>query len=267
MKQPRLTFLKLGGSLITDKGTTCTANLEVIQKICFEIASAIRENPDLSLVIGHGSGSFGHAIAHQYQTQMGGTDSSYWQGFSEVWSAARELNQIMIRNLVSAGLPVIAFPPSAGVIAENKIFKTWDTQPIRVALSHNLIPVVQGDVVFDTQIGGTIFSTEKVFQHLTDKLSPDRILLAGSDPGVYHSLGQSAKIAPLITPENIIDVLPGLSGAKDIDVTGGMLAKVELMLSLVKNHPDLKVQIFSGLTPGNIQKALAGAKLGTEISR
>ena len=55
-------FLKLGGSLITDKSRPQTARLDVLERLASEIAQAYHKHPDLSLVIGHGSGSFGHGI-------------------------------------------------------------------------------------------------------------------------------------------------------------------------------------------------------------
>jgi isopentenyl phosphate kinase len=129
-----------------------------------------------------------------------------------------------------------------------------------------LIPVVYGDVIFDTTIGGTIFSTEKVFQHLADVLHPQRILLVGSDPGVYVQPGKSDEIIKHISSETINHILPALSGSDNADVTGGMAAKVLLMLDLLQKHPDMEVLIFSGLKPGNITKALLGETLGTSIT-
>jgi len=265
MESRTLIFLKLGGSLITDKNQPLTACPGIIQRIAKEIREALEENPELQLLIGHGSGSFGHATAKKYQTQDGGKDQKYWQGFSEVWRAARELDQLVVEIFHKAGLPVIAFPPSAGVIARNKEFVSWDIRPIEFALAHGMIPLVQGDVIFDTEIGGTIFSTEKIFEYLCDNLQPDKILLAGLDKGVYSDPANQNDILPDITPENFMDVKSVLSGAEAVDVTGGMLAKVNLMLTLVRNQPSLQAQIFSGLEPGNIKRAINGEKLGTLV--
>lgn len=266
MTQPELIFLKLGGSLITDKEQAKTARLEVLDRISAEIAHAKQENPDLRLLIGHGSGSYGHAVANQYQTQNGGSGDPYWHGFADVWRAARELNQIVIHTLAEAGLPVMAFPPSAGVIAKNKSLENWDTKPLKYALSRDLIPVVNGDVVFDTHLGGTIFSTEQIFQYLAGVLHPNRILLAGLDAGIYTTPQQPQDILPRITSDNISEIMPVLSGSKTVDVTGGMRSKVQLMLSIVKEIPSVEVQVFSGAEPGNIKKALSGKKFGTLIT-
>jgi isopentenyl phosphate kinase len=225
----------------------------------------MEEAPDLQLLIGHGSGSFGHAIAGGYQTQKGGWGDPYWQGFSEVWRAARELNQIVVEIFHLEGLPLIAFPPSASVIAENKQFSSWDLHPIRFALSQGLIPLVQGDVIFDTGIGGTIFSTEKCFQYLSKYLHPQKILLVGIDKGVYKDVSEKNEVFSLITPTIFKEIQSIISGSDAVDVTGGMIAKVELMLAIVQEQNDLQAQIFSGEVPGNIIKALQGQILGTLI--
>ena len=261
-----LIFLKLGGSLITDKEKPLTPQRDLIAQASAEIAQAVRENPDLKLLIGHGSGSFGHVIANQFQTQAGGEGERYWDGFAKVWAAARQLNQIVIESFIEVGLRTISFPPSAGVTAANKALESWDISPIRQALSHRLIPVVQGDVIFDTHLGGTIFSTEQIFYHLAKGLKPVRILLAGLDKGVLRNNDQEQGVIHHITPSNFTAIRPQLSGAETIDVTGGMQSKVEMMLELVQTVPDLEVQIFSGLKPGNIKKALDGSQIGTLIS-
>lgn len=265
MTQQNLIFLKLGGSLITDKSKPLTPRLEVISQVAGEIASVLYNEPGMNLLIGHGSGSFGHAVAHEFETHKGGQSQKYWQGFARVWQAARELNQIVIEHLTGAGLPAMSFPPSSGVIASDSRIVKWDIQPLKHALAHNLIPVVQGDVIFDEIIGGTIFSTEQIFAYLAPILQPHEILLAGSDPGVYCDPQHPEKIIPKISFENKEKFLPLITGAQTTDVTGGMEDKIQWMLSLIQEIPGLRVQVFSGLETGNIQRALTGEQLGTQI--
>lgn len=262
----RFTFLKLGGSLITDKSTPLTAKRPVIARIAVEIAQHRKEHPEEKLLIGHGSGSFGHAIASQFGTQNGVRTAEEWRGFAEVWAAARALNQIVLEELTSAGLPILNFPPSAGLISKDHAPIHWDIHSLELALLQGLIPVVQGDVVFDLTLGGTIFSTETVFAYLAPLLQPTRILLAGVEEGVYTDAEKPEKIIERITPETLPDIQPGLSGSAATDVTGGMLSKVEGMIALLEALPDLEIQIFSGVVEGNIQRVLAGERLGTFIS-
>jgi len=44
-----------------------------------------------------------------------------------------------------------------------------------------------------------------------------------------------------------------------------MESKVRQMLDLVDGNPNLKVQIFSGVEPGNVVRVLTGETLGTVI--
>ena len=266
MNQSNLFFLKLGGSLITDKTRPLTPRIETIQRLATEIVQALRDNQTMQLLIGHGSGSFGHAVAERYKTQTGGENTAYWFGFVEVWRAARELNQIIYQHPSEAGLPIMAFPPSSGVIAAGKQIQSWDISALETALSHGVIPLVQGDVVFDTELGGTILSTETLFQHLAGFLHPGRILLAGLEQGVYRDPEKPQEIFSHITPASIEEILPALSGTNTADVTGGMSSKVQQMVSLVEEIPTLQVQIFSGQEECNLQKALTGHHLGTLIS-
>ncbi len=64
-----LTFLKLGGSLITDKDSPHTARPEILRRLADEIVAARQSNPAMQLLIGHGSGSFGHMPAKKYGTR------------------------------------------------------------------------------------------------------------------------------------------------------------------------------------------------------
>jgi isopentenyl phosphate kinase len=260
-----LVFLKLGGSLITDKDRPQTVRREVLARLAGEIASARRDNPELRLLLGHGSGSFGHTAAKKYATRAGVHTYAEWLGFAEVWKAARALNQIVVEAFQDAGLPVIAFPPSAAVSAADGQVLRWDIAPIQAALSAGLIPLVYGDTIFDNQRGGTILSTEDLFIHLAGELSPRRILLAGIEEGVWSDFPACTRLIDLITPENFSQQKASIGGSASVDVTGGMLEKVKIMVNLARSMPEFGALIFSGLQPGNLYQALLGGVPGTRL--
>ena len=258
-------FLKLGGSLITDKDRENTIRKEVIQRLAAEIAEARAANPDLGMLIGHGSGSFGHNAAHQHSTRAGVGSPRAWQGFAEVWFRARLLNQIVIESLREVGLPVIAFPPSAFFLACDGKALPPPISPLQAALEAGLIPVVNGDTVFDTARGGTILSTEDIFSALVPSLSPARILLAGIEHGVYADYPTCLHLIPYVTPFSSNIIRSQIQGSASIDVTGGMRSKVDEMLSLAQQYPGFEALIFSGMVPGNLREALKGFCPGTRI--
>jgi isopentenyl phosphate kinase len=260
-----LTFLKLGGSLITDKDTPRTPRRDVLARLAVEIAAAHATHPGMRLVLGHGSGSFGHNSARKHGTRQGVSGPRGWLGFAEVWREARALNQIVVETLSAAGLPVIAFPPSAALITHNGQVLRWDLEPMQAALDAGLIPLVNGDTVFDQQRGGTILSTEDLFFYLARQLHPRRILLAGLEEGVWRDFPACTQLIAAITPKYFADVAAQIGGSASVDVTGGMLEKVRSMLSLAETLPGFEAVIFSGVQPGMLQAVLLGKDAGTTI--
>jgi isopentenyl phosphate kinase len=263
----RLVFLKLGGSLITDKTRPYTARLEKLDALAAEIASALEKNTDLHLVLGHGSGSYGHAAASLHGTRLGVSTPEAWRGFVEVWYQASALNRLVVDALHRVNLPVMNFSPAASVTAQDGKVIAWDTSPIQTALSKGLLPIIHGDVVFDRLRGGTILSTEDLFAHLAHQLHPQRILLAGLEAGVWADFPVCEHLLEQITPVTISQMTSGLGAAAGIDVTGGMYSKVTGMLALVEEIPEIEILIFSGEQPGNLLRALCAEKLGTRLHR
>lgn len=275
-----LVFLKLGGSLITDKTQPFTPRLDIMDDLALQIKTALQSRPNLRLVLGHGSGSFGHVPASKYHTRDGlpprrtplvqhrreDTDDNYWEGFSEVWYQASALNRFLMKALHNAEVRTMSLSPASSVLTSSGKVAVWDTTPLRMALSAGIVPVIHGDVVFDEVRGGTILSTEDLFMHLARALTPDRILLAGLEAGVWDDFPSRTKMVRTITPESFEKVSAGVGQAVGADVTGGMESKVKQMLTLVQEYPGLTVQIFSGEEPGNLVQALTGEILGTVIT-
>ena len=256
-------FLKLGGSLITDKSRPETPRLDVLERLAREIATARRTDPSIRVLLGHGSGSYGHVAAAAFRTQDGASSSKEWRGFAAVWRSANRLNRLVVDALADVGLPVMAFPPSASAVAIDGEVDSLALSSIVRALAHGLLPVVHGDVAFDTKRGACILSTESVFGWLAPVLQPDRIMLAGSEAGVYSDFPGNTNLLPSVS-QHMMENL-GLQPSASVDVTGGMAEKVRSALKWVRADPDLDVRIFSGLVEGQVQAALLGGAPGTRV--
>jgi isopentenyl phosphate kinase len=169
-----IVFLKLGGSLITDKDKPYTPRLDKLANLALEIKTVLDSSPELVLILGHGSGSFGHTAAKKYGTRDGVKTSEQWYGFAEVRFQAAELNRHGMESLINAGVPAIPFPPSSSMISNNRKVTSHNMLAIRKSLEVHLLPVVHGDVAFDEVLGGTILSTEDVFAFLAEQFPPTR---------------------------------------------------------------------------------------------
>jgi len=264
-----LVLLKLGGSLITDKTIPYTPRFDKLAELSAQVSAALHAHPGLRLVLGHGSGSFGHTAARQYHTRDGistaKTAGEYWQGFSEVWFQAAHLNRFMMDALHNEEVPSLAFGPLSAVTASDGKLSGWNLAPLKAALAAGLVPVIHGDVVFDTVRGGTILSTEDLFEHIARQLRPRRILLAGLEGAVWADYPARKLRVEKITPASFDGIKAHVGASHGADVTGGMESKVRQMLALAQEVPGLTAQIFSGEQPGNLQRALAGETLGTLI--
>ncbi|MFN3491781.1 MAG: isopentenyl phosphate kinase [Anaerolineales bacterium] len=259
-------LLKLGGSLITDKDTAYTPRLDKLKELAAEIKTVLDLNPTWSLILGHGSGSFGHVPAKKHGTRNGVQTAEQWYGFAEVRYQAAELNRFVVQSLLEAGLPAVPFPPSASMISDNRKVIHHNVLTIQKALDVNLLPVVQGDVAFDESLGGTILSTEDVFTFLIEKFNCSRILLAGIEAGVWEDFPARTKLMKQIQVSTYEKMRAGIKGSVSTDVTGGMKAKVEEMLSIIKKNKNLTAQIFSAEEKGFLTRALQGENVGTLLT-
>jgi isopentenyl phosphate kinase len=268
-------FLKLGGSLITDKRQPETPRLAVIERLAQEIAHARQTNPALRLVIGHGSGSYGHLYGQRYGTRRGVHTPEEWYGFAATGDAAARLNRVITGALLAVGIPAWSIQPSVALRCADGQVLAGPAETVQAALARGLVPVIFGDVALDRVRGGTIVSTEELFEALLPTLRPQRLVLAGEIDGVYTAdphLDPQAQRVPLITPATISALHQALGGSHGVDVTGGMAAKVAQSLAMIASQPGLQILICSGLQPGHVEQALLdqtvliGTRLAGEAS-
>ena len=132
MENATLVFIKLGGSLITDKDHESTVLPAVLERLSIEIQQAMVHRPNLKLLIGHGSGSFGHVPAKKFNTRKGiapgAEQAEYWRGFSMVYQQAHQLHHHVMDALQKAGIPAVSFPPDVSVVAMDRKVADWPLQ-------------------------------------------------------------------------------------------------------------------------------------------
>jgi isopentenyl phosphate kinase len=263
-------FVKLGGSLITDKTQEQTPRLDVIRRLAQEIRQALNDRPDLQLLMGHGSGSYGHFVGRRYRTREGILNAESWRGYAETGTVAAQLNRLVTDTLLEAGLPVLSVQPSASALCRDGELVHMEERPIVTALENRLLPLVYGDVALDEVRGCTIISTEEIFGYLARILRPQRIILVGRVDGVYSQdplLDPAAQPIAEISPQTFARVERQLGGSHGVDVTGGMLAKVRAMVALAQQVPGLLIHLISGQKPDRVRQVLLDqeAPEGTRI--
>jgi isopentenyl phosphate kinase len=259
-----LTFVKFGGSVITDKSGREAADTATIATLATDLRTALAGDPTLRLILGHGSGSFGHYYAAQYGIHRGLAADADWMGFARTAGAALRLNRLVVDALLAADVPAISLQPSAGLHSNAGQLSKWLTEPLGHALNYRLIPVIHGDVAFDSTQGSAIISTEALFTYLAlhSPFQPARIILVG-EAAVFTAdprIDPNAAVIPQIDGRNIAEVLHGTGASHGADVTGGMRSKIELMWRLIQALPQLQVRLI-GPHPDLLRRALLDESL------
>lgn len=255
-------LLKLGGSLITEKSLRETARPEVIARLAEEIARAAARIPE-RVVLGHGSGSFGHVAAQEHGIGVGmaGLSSpTQLPGISRTQERAAALHREVIDKLLAAGLAPFSIAPSSCLVFRGGK-PDLALKPLLLALKNGLMPVVYGDVVMDLDQGVAICSTERMLELLAHRLPVRRALWLGETDGVYDGQGRTI---PRLSADDFEEASKSIGSPAGIDVTGGMRHRVETALALTRLG--IRSLLLNGLTPGLLERALLGEDVpGTAI--
>lgn len=221
---PEAVLLKLGGSVLTEKGGPCRVAQENLSRVSRQIAM----NLGGPLLIIHGAGSCGHPEAHRFRL-MEGLGAGNLGGIYPTHHAVSGLNHAVVAALRAEGIEAIGIHPLDACFAEEGRITSMETRHIREMLSRGVVPVLHGDVVMDGRKGVTIVSGDQLVSYLGRTLRFGKIGLATDVPGVLASDG----VIPVLTPGMLGHIRVGSSG--HTDVTGGMEGKVRELLELARS--------------------------------
>ncbi len=248
-------IVKIGGSFITDKTKPESLKEDRVRKVARELVAAVRSG-QVSLLLTHGAGSYGHIAAQNYRAQEGSNPQFGWQAFYQIRQDMIKMNLRILQLCAGEGLFPITVQPSAIAMAQDGKLQFMDTRAIRFLLDSDQIPLVHGDIVLDEKQDFTIASTEDQIRKLSDYIFFHRIVLISDVPGVLDAEG---KVIPVIDQRNYASIIEQLGGSAGLDVTGGMRSKVEQIYHLIQENPNIQAVIISGDSePGVIAEAILG---------
>lgn len=247
-------LLKLGGSLITQKDRPRTARGEVIARLAEEIVAAGVK----SLVLGHGSGSFGHVAAARAGIGAGPVAPEGLAGVAETQAEAAELHRMVVGALREAGARPFSFVPGSFLVGREGHVEGTLPPGLPVALRSGFLPVVYGDVVMDSEWGAAIAPTEAVFVFLARELlaagfTVRRAIWLGETAGLLDSAGRTI---PEIHPDDWDTAVRALRSPRGTDVTGGM--GLRLVAAAALSDDGIPSLLADGTVPGLLERALRG---------
>lgn len=226
----RIVFIKLGGSIISDKTKVNTARIDSIKKIVEQIKKLLSENKDLSVVLFTGAGGFGHPVAEKYKDNLK-------TGLSEIKNAVKKINGMVVSILSDFDLKAQSLEPDKLVKYENKKMVSLSYSFLTSLLEKNVIPVFHADLVNDKKLGIIILSMDKFlvdcaiyFKNKGYRI--EKAIFLGPTKGVVDSSGKTILTINKKTYSRIKNIFyQGLG----VDVSGGMKSKVEEGLRLADN--------------------------------
>ena len=255
--------IKLGGGLITDKGSMKKFDSDSMERVADSISSVVEMG--VPIVIVHGAGSFGHLLAKEWSISEG-VDQKIAEEqriiVDEIRSDMRELNGLVIDKLADSELESEGLPPSEWAIGTGSDFQGDIANFERVVGAP--IPITFGDVVnTNDRLEFGILSGDDLMVRLSRELEVSHcIFLIGDAEGVLsgppHQEGSSL-ISRLGAEEEIEG--PHYS---EIDVTGGIGLKIDRARKIASDVEE--VWILDGRCPERVVELLStGETRGTKI--
>lgn len=258
MQKKDLIIVKLGGSVVTDKTRPYKIRAAALKRLVKEIKKA-----NVNILVVHGSGSFGHTSAKKYGGKKGYL-SKY--GIAKVSYDARAINAVVMESFLKEKMPAISLSPMSFTITRAGKLKEDLFKVVDLVLDQQLIPVIYGDVIWDTQWRSTIFSGETTTFYLIkyllkNKWKIDKVIQVGVTDGVYD---EREKTIELINDKNKNLFRANIFKSKGADVTGGMYHKVEQAMKI--SRLGIKTNIINGLRKNALYNSLLNRKVkGTII--
>ncbi len=258
-----LKILKIGGSIITDrKSSTPKVNYKALKRIAREVSSY---KGDLILI--HGAGSYGHQIVKKTGIHKGIKNKKQVLAFAETQKLQNELNAIVCNELIKAGVPAIPVQASASAIMSKGKMKKMNHEIVKKMLEIGLVPVLYGVPAYDESQKCSILSGDEIAPYLALKLGAEKVIHATDVDGVFTAdpkKDKNAKLIPLITEKNLKEVKKAITGSTNIDVTGGMMKKINELMKLRKKG--VETILINANEKGRVRKALANKKvIGTIV--
>ena len=262
-----LIVLKIGGSICTEKSSgKFRVKKVLVSRIAREIKEAGQQKKFRLLVV-NGAGPFGHVNVKNYDINDGLHTPRDFEGFVKTVCDCDSLNYSVTEILRKAGLLAYPFPSSSVAIQSGKKLVSLYMDVVKMLWNFNegIIPVMNGTMTADIRLRGSVVSGDAVIEHIARRMMPRRIIFATDVDGIFMAdpkKNKKARLIRRITKENFDGLKRGIKGSSSVDVTGGMLNKVERLLDT-----GAETIIVNGRVPGRIKAALSGEEVkGTVIS-
>lgn len=261
----RLTVIKLGGSVLTDKKTSLSFKGGAIKRLVREISQA-QKIKQQRLILVLGAGGKAHKAVKKYELLNKVSSKHKKISAIKVHFIVKELQKKVVKALLNNNLPAVPFQTSALFLYNTKTGLNFIGKKILAAgLKNNAIPVLHGDFIFDgagclSILSGDIISIicAKSFSALDIIFVSDVDGVFDRDPYTYSG----ARLNKNLDLKKVRKIIRNSTHEEANDATGQMMGKLKAILT---KSPKQKILIINGLKSGALKEALINGKAGTII--
>ncbi len=263
-------LVKLGGSVITEKGQDKTVNLPLIRRAFSELEQVETVHPQII----HGAGSFGHPMAKQYDLISGynqtNKDHVPW-ALSVTRRNMVELHSHILDIAIENSFSPFSLPVSSSSFETKEGRVVFTGEPLRLALENHLNPVLYGDVLLSESRHFTILSGDRIMQILIDylqdtKYCPQEVVFCTDVDGFFTDdpkLNPEAELISQARKDEIPTFKKYARESQNPDVTKGMLGKLEQIEKILEYGIPVKIinltkagRLFDSLTKDRFEGTL-----------
>jgi len=249
----KATFIvKLGGALISHKDDYCKPKISIIQ----EFGRTIRSRwPELQgrLILVLGGGSYGNGVPHRYNLRNSSQD---WKPVDLPMMTIKtfEFMSLVTSIFRQEEIPCYPFQTCSYLMSRDGRPNGSFIDPIKHALSIGVLPILSGDMVFDSNRQFVIFSSDDIPEIFVGRIPLRRVVMLTNVPGVMNYSSSQHAVIARVTRDNYASVMDLAGASNQQDISGGMKNKVKALLRIA----ELGVEsvICDGRKPSALMPAL-----------
>lgn len=162
--------------------------------------------------------------------------------------------------LQDEGIPVNLFHTSSIALASKGQITKMDLEAVKGFLGIGMVPVLGGDMVFDTEMGFSVGSGDQVAAILTRELKATALVFATDVAGVHDTDPKVNKDARLIKELSLSNPKElAFARGNESDASGAMRGKLSVLKGLAPElSSGLRMSIISMMRPGRLSALLEG---------
>lgn len=258
----KVTVLKLGGSLLTDKSTPFKLREDTLNTVAHEIKECFDLGLIEELVIVHGVGSYGHPPVLKHNLHKGFKNPDQLINLSETQYIVNNYRNIIAKAFLDVGIPINLMHTSSIVVGKNMKITSYLFDALKGYLSLGMVPLIGGDMMYDESMGFSVCGGDQLAVIISREIRANYLIFATDVLGIYDKDPKNNPSAVLLEEINVNEIeqlLERKEESNKVDASGGMKGKLlSLVLAGDLIKKGLELSIISMMKSGTLKKCLKG---------